>query len=96
MQWATKTAEVTGKVNFENKKSVTISSDTAVFNWQEKIVDFYGKVTVKADKKLKFAEGVELDGKEYQHVKYNVVENEILELDKTFDAPEVVIPSAEE
>ena len=52
--------------------------------------------SVKADKKLKFAEGVELDGKEYQHVKYNVVENEILELDKTFDAPEVVIPSAEE
>lgn len=96
MQWATKTAEVTGKVKFENKKSVAISSDTAVFNWQEKIVDFYGKVTVKAEKKLKFAEGVELDGKEYRHVKYNVVENEILELDKTFDAPEVVIPSAEE
>ena len=96
MQWATKTAEVTGKVKFENKKSVTINSDTAVFNWQDKIVDFYGKITLKADKKLKFAEGVELDGKEYQHVKYNVVENEILELDKTFDAPEVVIPSAEE
>lgn len=96
MQWATKTAEVTGKVKFENKKSVTISSDTAVFNWQDKIVDFYGKITLKADKKVKFAEGVELDGKEYQHVKYNVVENEILELDKTFDAPEVVIPSAEE
>ena len=95
MQWATKTAEVTGKVKFENKKSVAINSDTAVFNWQEKIVDFYGKITLKADKKLKFAEGVELDGKEYQHVKYNVVENEILELDKNFDAPEVVIPDVD-
>ena len=95
MQWQTRTAEVTGKVKFVNKKSVSITSDTAVFNWQDKIVDFYGKITVKAEKKLKFAEGVELDGKEYQHVKYNVVENEILELDKTFDAPEVVIPDAD-
>ncbi|MBQ3335881.1 MAG: hypothetical protein IJG80_00575 [Selenomonadaceae bacterium] len=96
LQWQTKTAEVTGKVKFENKKSVAITSDTAVFNWQEKIVDFYGKITLKAEKKVKLADGVELDGKEYQHVKYNVVEDKILALDKTFDAPEVVIPSAEE
>ena len=96
LQWQTRTAEVTGSVNFANKKSVAISSDTAVFNWQEKIVDFYGTVTVEAEKKLKFADGVKLDGKDYQHVKYNVVENTILALDKTFDAPEVVIPSVEE
>ena len=95
MEWATKTAEVTGKVKFENKKSVAITSDTAVFNWQDKIVDFYGKVTLKAEKKLKFADGVKLDGTEYQHVKYNVVEQKILELDKTFDSPEIVIPEAE-
>lgn len=96
LQWQTKTADVTGKVKFENKKSVAITSDTAVFNWQDKIVDFYGKITLKADKKVKLADGVKLDGKEYQHVKYNVVEDTILELDKTFDAPEVVIPSADE
>ena len=96
LQWQTKTAEVTGKVKFENKKSVSITSDTAVFNWQEKIVDFYGKISLKAEKKVKLADGVELDGKEYQHVKYNVVEDKILALDKTFDVPEVVIPSAEE
>ena len=96
MQWSTRTAEVTGKVKFENKKSVTISSDTAVFNWQDKIVDFYGKITLKADKKVKFADGVEPDGKEYQHVKYNVVEDTILALDKTFDAPEINIPDANE
>ena len=95
LQWQTKTAEVTGKVKFENKKSVSISSDTAIFNWQEKIVDFYGKVNLKADKKVKFAEGVKRDGKEYQHVRYNVVENTILALDKTFDAPEIIIPDVD-
>lgn len=92
LQWQTKTAEVTGKVKFDNKKSVSISSDTAIFNWQDKIVDFYGKVKLKAGKKVKFEEGVKLDGKEYQHVRYNVVENIILALDKTFDAPEIIIP----
>ena len=66
------------------------------FNWQSKIVDFYGKVTLKADKKLKLEKGIELDGKEYQHIKYNVVENRILELDKTFDAPEIIIPDTAE
>ena len=96
LQWQTRTAEVTGSVKFVNKKSVSITSDTAVFNWQSKIVDFYGKVTVKAEKKLKFADGVTLDGKEYQHVQYNVVENTILALDKTFDAPEVTIPEVAE
>lgn len=96
LQWQTRTAEVTGSVKFVNKKSVSISSDTAIFNWQSKIVDFYGKVTVKAEKKLKFADGVTLDGKEYQHVQYNVVENTILALDKTFDAPEVTIPEVAE
>ena len=96
LEWATRTAEVTGNVNFEKKKGVAITSDTAVFNWKEKIVDFYGKVTVKADKKLKFADDISLDGEEYQHVKYNVVDNKILELDKTFDAPEVNIPEIAE
>lgn len=96
MQWQTKTAEVTGKVKFENKKSVSIDSDTAIFNWEEKVVDFYGKITLKTDKNVKFADGVKLDGKEYQHVKYNVVENTILALDKTFDAPDIVIPDVDD
>ena len=96
LEWQTKTSEVTGKVKFENKKSVAISSDTAIFNWGDKIVDFYGDIKLKAEKKVKFADGVKLDGKEYQHVKYNVVEDKILELDKEFDAPEVNIPEVEE
>ena len=93
LQWETKTAEVSGNVKFESKKSVTISADTAVFNWSEKIVDFYGKVKLKADKNVALAEGVTLDGKEYQHIQYNVVEKKILALDKKFDAPKIVIPS---
>jgi len=96
LEWATRTAEVTGNVDFKNKKGVAITSDTAIFNWKDKIVDFYGKVTVKADKKVKFADDISLDGNEYQHIKYNVVDNKILELDKTFDAPEVNIPEIAE
>lgn len=96
LQWQTKTAEVVGTVNFANKKSVAIISDAAVFNWQDKIVDFYGKVTLKTSKGVKLASGVKLDGKEYQHIQYNVVEDKILALDKKFTAPEINIPSIEE
>ena len=82
MQWQTKTAEVTGNVKFKNKKSVSITSDTAVFNWHDKIVDFYGKVILNAE--------------EYQHVKYNVVDNKILACDKIFNAPNIIIPSVDD
>lgn len=82
LEWSTQTAKVTGKVKFANKKSVTISSDTAIFNWKDKVADFYGKVT--------------LNGKSYQHVQYNVTEDKILALDKTFSAPRITIPSMEE
>ena len=51
---------------------------------------------LKADKKVKFADDIKLDGNEYQHIKYNVVDNKILELDKTFDAPEINIPEIAE
>ncbi|MBR4903143.1 MAG: hypothetical protein IKZ53_00560 [Selenomonadaceae bacterium] len=81
LQWQTRTAEVTGNVKFKNKKSVAINSDTAIFNWKEKIVDFYGKVT--------------LNGEEFQHVKYNIVEDRILSRDKTFNAPNITIPNVD-
>ena len=95
VEWATQTAKVKGSVKFVNKKSVTISSDTAVFNWQTGIVDFYGKITLTATKRLKFAKGVKLDGKNYQHVRYSVREDKILALDKTYNAPAVTIPAAD-
>ena len=91
--WATKTASVTGKVKFESKSAVTINADSAVFNWDTKVVDFYGKIKLKADKNVKLADGVKIDGKNYQHVQYNVVEKKILALDKKFDVPEIVIPA---
>ena len=91
--WATKTAAVTSKVKFADKSSVTINADSAVFNWDTKIVDFYGKINLKADKKVKLADGVKIDGKNYQHIQYNVVEKKILALDKKFDVPEIDIPA---
>lgn len=96
IEWATQTAKAKGSVKFTKKSSVAISSDTAVFNWYHKIVDFYGSITLKAEKNLKFAEGVKLDGKTYNHVRYSVAENKILALDKTYNAPEVRIPLIDE
>lgn len=81
IEWATRTAKVIGNVKFKNKNSVAINSDTAIFNWEDKVVDFYGKVT--------------LDGEEFQHVQYNIVEDKILSRDKTFDIPLIVIPDVD-
>ena len=94
MRWDTKTAELVGNIDFEGKKSIKVKSATAVFNWDTKEADFYGEVEVKATKDLQFAEGLKLDGKvkKYAHVKYNVTENKILQLDKTFDLPKIEIP----
>lgn len=124
MQWQTKTADLTGGIDFASKKIIKIQSETATFNWEDKIADFYGKVHVKIEKAAKskddknknsktdsssdknvndaevvtlegvtFAEGVEFDEKAvYAHVRYNVTENKILQLDKTFDIPKIDIP----
>ena len=80
VEWSTRTARVKGSVKFNKKNSVAINSDTAIFNWQTEIVDFYG--------------AVKLDGKSYRHVRYNVVKDKVLARDKTFDAPEVIIPDS--
>lgn len=88
-----KTATVTGKIKFDSKKNITVTADSAIFNWGTKIVDFYGKIKLKTDKNVKFSDGVKLNGKDYRHVRYNVVEKKILALDKTFDVPKVVIPT---
>ncbi|MBQ9486472.1 MAG: hypothetical protein IJU91_01530 [Selenomonadaceae bacterium] len=135
LQWQTKTADLTGGIDFDSKKIIKVKSETATFNWEDKIADFYGKVQVKiekgampkdaknknsksdkdsksdknsksdkADEKavadamtladgVTFAEGVEFDENAvYAHVRYNVTENKILQLDKTFDIPQIEIP----
>lgn len=122
LQWQTKTADLTGGIDFDSKKIIKVKSETATFNWGDKIADFYGKVQVKIEKgampkdaknknskkdsksdkdaeTVTLAEGVTLaDGVEfdenavYAHVRYNVTENKILQLDKTFDIPKIEIP----
>ena len=93
MHWSDKTAEIVGGIDFKGKKSVAITSDTATFNWEDKDAHFYGNVKVVAEKNLKFAKGLKLeDGVIYAHVSYNVAENKIVQLDKTFNIPKIEIP----
>lgn len=93
LQWQTKTAELVGGIDFKGKKSVAVTSEKATFNWENKVADFYGEVKVTAEKDLQFEEGLTLeDGVVYEHVRYNVTENKILQLDKTFDIPNIEIP----
>lgn len=74
---------VSGKVNFESKDNLKITSDKATYNWDERIADFYGKVKVSGEKNS------------YEHVRYNVETNKILKLDKNFDSSKIVIPDFE-
>lgn len=91
-QWETTTADIVGKINFNSKDIITITADTATFNWSEKIADFYGKVKIKTDKNFKADKDLKPDKKVYAHVRYNVVENKILQLDRNFDDPNITIP----
>lgn len=97
LQWKTKTAEVIGNVNFYSKKVMGVTSETAVFNWSEKIVDFYGNAKVKAEKNLQLEKGLKIKkNKIYSHVRYNVIENKILQLEEDSNAPNIEIPNPDE
>lgn len=91
-EWETDTANIVGKINFKSKDVITITSDTATFNWKEKIADFYGKVKVKTGKNFKADGNLKPDKEIYAHVRFNVVENKILQLDKEFKDPNITIP----
>lgn len=93
LQWKNRTAEVVGAVKFDSPKNLSVTSKTAVFNWGNKDVDFYGGVKVRAERNLKFDKGIKLENKTYAHVRYNVQENKILQLDENFDTPEIKIPN---
>lgn len=84
--WDSDSAEVVGNVNFNSKENITITAESATFNWKEKVADFYGKVKIHSEKNLKNDKG------SYAHIRYNVEENKILQLDKKFDIPNIVIP----
>lgn len=83
---------VVGGVNFDSVENLSITSDKATYNWDERIADFYGKVKIKPEKN--FVADKNLNSKEtYAHVRYNVETNKILQLDKNFDSSKIVIPN---
>ena len=93
LEWKSKSANVVGKVKFSNAESVDVTADGAIFDWSEKIVDFYGKVKVVAGKNLNKDKDFKLSGEKFSHVKYSVAENKILEVSKNpADVKEIVIP----
>ena len=97
LQWETKTAEVVGNLKFNSKKVMSVTAEKAIFNWGDKIVDFYDNVKIKAEKNLKFEDGVKIKNKKvYSHVRYNVIENKILLLEEKSDTPDVEIPDPDE
>ena len=90
-------AEVIGNLEFVQDGAIKITADVGNFSWSSKEADFYGNVKINIDKSSK----VELDDKinvkkkkingTYAHVKYDVINNKIIALDKKFDS----IPKAE-
>jgi lipopolysaccharide export system protein LptA len=92
LQWKTKTAEVVGNVKFKSKKVMSVTAEKAVFNWGDKIVDFYDNVKVKGEKNLQLEDGLKIKKKTYSHVRYNVIENKILMLEEKSDTPDIEIP----
>ena len=95
LQWQTKTADVIGKVAFLSAGVVSITAQSATFNWREKIADFYGRVQVNAKENLKLAENLELEQGIYAHVQFDVRQNKILLLEKNSNAPEISIPDTD-
>lgn len=97
LQWKTKTAEVVGNVKFNSKKVMSVTAEKAVFNWSDKIVDFYDNIQIKGEKNLKLEKGLKIKKKKiYSHVRYNVVENKILMLEEKADTPDIEIPNPDE
>lgn len=93
LQWKTKTAEVVGNVKFSSKKVMSVTAEKAIFNWGDKIVDFYDNVQLKTEKNLQLEKGLKVKKKKiYSHVRYNVIENKILLLEEKSDTPDIEIP----
>ena len=95
LHWQANTVNVSGSIQFDSKGVVAITADSATFNWQNKIADFYGKVKVIPKSNLKLANNLKLDGGNYSHVQFDVRENKILQLDKTFGKSGVTIPASD-
>lgn len=95
LHWQANKVDVLGSIKFDSKEIVTINADSATFNWQNKIADFYGKVKITPKNNLKFANNLKLDGGNYAHVQFDVQENKILRLDKVSDKNKIIIPECD-
>ncbi len=96
LQWKTRTAEVVGGVKFNSPKNLKVTADSAIFNWQTKIVDFYGRVNVTPFSNLHMSGGLKLSNKLYSHVRYDVLENTILQIEENSVTPQIVIPDPDD
>lgn len=96
LQWEARTANVIGAVKFDSLEKVSITSGSATFNWREKIADFYENVQIKPKTEILNESGEELDQwTNYSHVRYDVQENKILQLEKNSEMPEIIIPDSD-
>ncbi len=94
--WGDKIADFYGKVKVKIEKSAMpkdTKNKTSKKDSKSADKDVTDAESVTLAEGITFAEGVEFDEKAvYAHVRYNVTENKILQLDKTFDIPKIEIP----
>ena len=95
-EWESNSANIVGKINFKSKDIITITADSAQYNWNERIADFYGNVKVTLGKNFTVDKNLKPGKNIYAHVRYNVDENKILALDKNFDIPKITVPNFED
>ena len=67
--------EALGGLQLNQEDGLKIIADYGTFSWDSKEADFYGTVKVTGTKDIK-------KNVEYAHVKYNVVDNKIILLEK--------------
>ncbi len=87
LQWKTRTAEVVGGVKFNSPKNIKVSADSAIFNWQTNVTPFSN---------LKMSGSLKLSNKLYSHVRYDVLENTILQIEEKSATPQIVIPDPDD
>lgn len=64
-----KSVDVRGNVDFNQEEVINVKADAAHFQWDTKLVDFYGNVLVKEEGQVEQV---------YSHVQYNIPEQVIL------------------
>ena len=97
VQGSASKVEVIGNLEFVQDKALKIIADVGTFSWNSKEADFYGHVKLSMDKSSNVTLDDNLNVKKkkvngvYDHIKYDVVNQKIIALDKKFAS----IPKAE-